>query len=228
MNICGLQKLTLLDFPEHTACTVFTGGCNLRCPFCHNASLVKGRAPTMDKEELWSFFKKRAGLLDGVCISGGEPLLQPNIGEFIKELRQIGYKIKLDTNGTYPNILCALLEEGLIDYVAVDLKNSPELYGKTVGIEGFDFEVIAKTMEILRAGKVPYEYRTTVVKPLHSLENLEALGKLIAPDEPWFLQQFTDSGDILGEGLLPFSPDEMRTFAEKLKENNPSVSLRGL
>lgn len=228
MNICGLQKLTLLDFPGNTACTVFTGGCNLRCPFCHNASLVKGRAPTMDKEELFGFFKKRRGLLDGVCISGGEPLLQPDIKEFIKELRQIGYKIKLDTNGTYPNILCSLLEEGLLDYVAVDLKNSPALYGKTVGKEDFDFELIAKTMEVLRAGKVPYEYRTTVVKPLHSIESLKDLGKLIASDEPWFLQQFIDSGDILGEGLSPFSPDEMRAFAEELKAANPSVSLRGL
>ena len=228
MNICGLQKLTLLDFPQHTACTVFTGGCNLRCPFCHNAALVMNTAPKLDIDEFFVFLKKRAGLLDGVCISGGEPLLQPNIEGFIKEIRALGYKVKLDTNGTLPQHLGSLIRQGLVDYVAMDLKNSPELYGKTVGKQSFDFAPIAESMEILRSGEVPYEYRTTVVKPLHSAESLKALGALIKKDEHWFLQQYIDSGDILGTGMEPFTPEEMKTLCLELKPFLPLLSTRGL
>ncbi|MBE6677621.1 MAG: anaerobic ribonucleoside-triphosphate reductase activating protein [Ruminococcaceae bacterium] len=228
MNICGLQKLTLLDFPGHTACTVFTGGCNLRCPFCHNASLVKGGAEKLAEGELWGFLKKRAGLLDGVCISGGEPLLQQDIGDFIAELKKLGYKVKLDTNGTLPQHLVVLLEKGLLDYVAMDLKNSPELYPKTVGKADFDFESVAESMELLRTNRVPYEYRTTLVKPLHSKESLMSLAALIRPDEHWFLQQYIDSGDILGSGMEAFTPEEMKAFLLELQPLLPMCSLRGL
>ncbi|MBQ3195876.1 MAG: anaerobic ribonucleoside-triphosphate reductase activating protein [Clostridia bacterium] len=228
MNICGLQKLTLLDFPQHTACTVFAGGCNLRCPFCHNASLVTGTAEKLDLRELMSFLKRRAGLLDGVCISGGEPLLQQDTEGFIKELRALGYKIKLDTNGTLPQHLGVLLEKGLLDYVAMDLKNLPAMYPQTVGKDNFDFAPIAESMELLRNSETPYEYRTTLVKPLHSLDSLRELAAYIQPNEPWFLQQYIDSGDILGSGLEAFTPEEMKALLIELQLLLPLISLRGL
>lgn len=228
MKLCGLQKLTLLDFPSLTACTVFTGGCNLRCPFCHNASLVTGRADELCVEEFFSFLNKRKGLLDGVCISGGEPLLQSDIKEFIERIRALGFKVKLDTNGTLPKRLAPLLREGLLDYVAMDLKNAPLQYGKTTGIEGFEFEPVAESMAILRASGVDYEYRTTIAKPLHDGEGLLQLAALIREDEKWFLQQFIDSGDLLEDGLLPFSPEEMEGIASLLRPTVPLVKVRGL
>ncbi len=228
MNIHGLQKLTLLDFPGNTACTVFTGGCNLRCPFCHNASLVRGTAPAVDTEELFALLKKRRGVLDGVCISGGEPLLQTDIADFIKEIRALGYKVKLDTNGSLPQRLKPLLKEKLLDYVAMDLKNAPYAYGKTVGIEGFDFAPVAESMSLLRASHTPYEYRTTVCYPLHTMESLLALRDIIRSDEPWFLQQYIDSGDVLGSGLDAYPPEEMQAFLSALTGKNPLVRLRGL
>ena len=162
--------------------------------------------------------KKRAGLLDGVCVSGGEPLLQQDIVEFITELRSLGYKVKLDTNGTLPQHLGVLLEKGLLDYVAMDLKNSPELYPQTVGKTDFDFTTVEESMALLRASGTPYEYRTTVVKPLHSKESLASLARIIRPDEPWFLQQYIDSGDILGGGMEAFTPDEMKALLEEIKD----------
>lgn len=228
MKICGLQKLTLLDFPTKTACTVFTGGCNLRCPFCHNASLVTGVADALDEEEFFAFLLKRKGLLQGVCISGGEPLLQKDLSSFIKRIKDMGFAVKLDTNGTFPLKLKELLETGSVDYVAMDLKNSPDLYAKTVGV-GFDFAPIAKSMDILRGSGIPYEYRTTVVKPLHTMESLEALAALIKEDEPWYLQQYTDSGELIDPmGLSPYTDDEMGKIVDFLRKKTPSVRLRGL
>ena len=229
MKICGLQKLTLLDFPTKTACTVFTGGCNLRCPFCHNASLVTGVADAMDAEEFFSFLKKRKGLLQGVCVSGGEPLLQKELPSFIKRIKDMGFAVKLDTNGTMPQKLSELITAGLIDYVAMDLKNSPEKYGETVGVKGFDFKTVAESMDILRGSGISYEYRTTVVNPLHDLQSLESLASLIKPDEPWYLQQYTDSGELINPtGLSPYTDEEMRNIVDFLRKNTPSVRLRGL
>ena len=229
MKICGLQKLTLLDFPTKIACTVFTGGCNLRCPFCHNASLVTGVAEAIDAEEFFAFLAKRKGLLQGVCISGGEPLLQKDIVSFINRIRDMGYAVKLDTNGTLPAKLKELLDSGLIDYVAMDLKNGPKEYGATVGVEGFDFGVIAESMELLRKSGIPYEYRTTVVKPLHTMESLKETASLISGGENWYLQQYTDSGEVIApNGLSAFTDSEMELLAEEMRKITPSVRLRGL
>lgn len=229
MKICGLQKLTLLDFPTKTACTVFTGGCNLRCPFCHNASLVTGVAEAIDAEEFFAFLAKRKGLLQGVCISGGEPLLQKDIVPFINRIRDMGYAVKLDTNGTLPAKLKELLDSGLIDYVAMDLKNGPKEYGATVGVEGFDFGVIAESMELLRKSGIPYEYRTTVVKPLHTMESLKETASLISGGENWYLQQYTDSGEVIApNGLSAYTDSEMERLAEEMRKITPSVRLRGL
>ncbi len=227
MKIYGLQKLTLLDFPEHTACTVFTSGCNMRCPFCHNASLVEGVGEELDYGELMAFLKKRQGLLDGVAITGGEPLLQADIADFVKELRSMGYAVKLDTNGSLPYRLKPLLDEGLLDYVAMDIKNSPEQYEKATGCFS-DFSKIAESMELLRESNTPFEFRTTVVKGIHTEESLKGIAAILQKGDRWFLQQYVDSGDILGGGTDAFSPEEMRVFCTADSKIFPAFSLRGL
>ncbi len=228
MNIYGLQKLTLLDFPGRTACTVFTGGCNLRCPFCHNASLVRPAEGEPINGEVEDFLKKRAGILDGVCITGGEPLLQRDIADFIRFVRSLGLAVKLDTNGTLPQYLVPLLEEGLLDYVAIDLKNCPEKYAQTVGVPGFDFAPVAESIAALRRLGTPHELRTTLVKGLHTLEGLTEAARLVAEGEDWYLQQFVDSGDILKPGTEGFTPEEMRAFHASLRAVCPTVKLRGI
>lgn len=227
MKICGLQRLTLLDFPGRTACTVFTGGCNLRCPFCHNASLVKGGGEPIN-DEVYGFLKKRAGILDGVCVTGGEPLIQPDVADFLRFVRSLGLAVKLDTNGTRPESLARLMDEGLLDYVAMDLKNGPDLYAETVGVKDFDIGPVLKSLDLLRKSGVEYELRTTVVKGLHTVDSLKAAAALLNPGEKWYLQQFVDSGDILAGGVGAFTPAEMRELQAKLAAVRPAVFLRGL
>ncbi|MBQ1263566.1 MAG: anaerobic ribonucleoside-triphosphate reductase activating protein [Oscillospiraceae bacterium] len=209
MKISGLLKLTALDFPEKLACTVFTGGCNLRCPFCHNASLVLGSGEDISEEEFFAFLKKRRGILDGVCITGGEPLLQSGIEDFIKKIKELGFLVKLDTNGAYPSRLSSLIDAGVLDYVAMDIKNCPEKYPITCGIdkpfEDF-FAPFKESISILLSGKVPYEFRTTVVRELHTLNDIQKAGETIRGAEKWFLQCFKDSGDLIGDGLS--APDK--------------------
>ena len=191
----------------------------MRCPFCHNASLATGVAEPMDEDEFFAFLAKRKGLLQGVCISGGEPLLQKDLPFFIKRIRDMGYAVKLDTNGTLPARLKELIDGGLVDYVAMDLKNSPQSYGATVGVEGFDFSPVAESMDILRKGGVSYEYRTTVVKPLHTAETLSKMAEIIAEGEPWYLQQYTDSGDVISPaGLSAYTDAEMQEICGVLKK----------
>ena len=181
MFIHGLQKMTLLDFPGKVACTVFLGGCDFRCPFCHNSELLDGSVPPlMTGEELLAFLKKRQGLLDGVCITGGEPLLRPDLDELLFAIRELGFAIKLDTNGTHPHRLRTLVEAGLVDYVAMDIKNSPERYGETAGVEGLDLAPIRESVSYLLNGTVDYEFRTTVVKQLHNEDSFRGIGPWIA------------------------------------------------
>ena len=204
MIIKGFAKLTLLDYPGRVACTVFTGGCNFRCPFCHNASLaIRAReVDTIPESEVFELLKKRKGILDGVCITGGEPLLfGDELYDFIIEIKKLGYAVKLDTNGSFPERLAALIEAGLVDKVAMDIKNSPEKYALTAGVENFDIASILKSVELLKSSGVDYEFRTTVVKELHSASDFEAIGKMIEGAKAYFLQSFVDSGDLIGEGL---------------------------
>jgi len=209
MNINGFQKMTLLDFPGKVACTLFTGGCNMRCPFCHNASLViNGRERTeYSEEEILSYLKKRQGILEGVCITGGEPLLQPDIEQFIIKVRELGYAIKLDTNGALPERLISLCEKGLVDYVAMDIKNSIEKYRETSGVDTLDTKKIEQSIDFLLSGTIDYEFRTTVVNELHTIQDIEALSKRISGAKRYFLQPFLDSGDIIGDNLS--SPDKV-------------------
>ena len=228
MLIKGLQKTTLLDFPQKVACTVFTGGCNFRCPFCHNASLVKlVDDERIDENEFFSFLKKRVNILDGVCITGGEPLLQKDIFEFIKKIKDFGYAVKLDTNGAYPGELERLTKAGLIDYVAMDIKNSKNKYSETCGVN-VRLDDIQKSMDILSASGIEYEFRTTVVRELHSKEDIIDITKWISDAPKYFLQSFKDSGDILSCGLSSYSDDEMKEMLALAKEFNPHTELRGI
>ena len=230
MLISGLQKLTLLDFPGCVACTVFTGGCNLRCPFCHNASLVlPERIGELDTEKVMDFLKKRRAMLEGVAVTGGEPLLQRDIKDFLIKVRELGYKIKLDTNGFFPERLEELLSEGLVDRVAMDLKNSPELYALTVGLPRVDMKTLEKSRDLLMKGDVEYEFRTTAVKGLHTAESIAEAARWIEGAKEYYLQQYKNSGDVLApEGLDAFSDQEMNALAQAAAVYVPSVKLRGV
>ncbi|MCU6746992.1 MULTISPECIES: anaerobic ribonucleoside-triphosphate reductase activating protein [Lachnospiraceae] len=230
MVIQGLQKLTLLDYPGKVACTLFTAGCNFRCPFCHNASLVThvDRKNDIPEEEVLAFLKKRRGLLDGVCITGGEPLLQPDIEVFIRKIRDLGYLIKLDTNGSNILLLKRLAEEGLLDYVAMDIKNAPDKYGVTIGIEEYDLENILQSVEFLLSGSIPYEFRTTVVREFHKREDFAAIGRWIRGAEKYYLQSFQDSGDLIAPGLRGYTKEIMEQALEIVRKNVPNAELRGV
>ena len=228
MKISGLQKLTLLDFPGKMACTVFTYGCNFRCPFCHNALLVtEQNHDSISEDEFFSFLKKRQGILDGVCISGGEPTLQNDLTEFIRKIKNLGYAVKLDTNGSDPYVLRKLIGENLIDYVAMDIKNSPDKYSLTCGCE-VDIELIKESVSIIMGSGVAHEFRTTTVREFHSAEDFEAIAQWLKGDSKYFLQHFEDSGNLIGENLSPLSKDEMSAFAENMRSKLANVDIRGV
>jgi pyruvate formate lyase activating enzyme len=231
MILTGLQKLTLLDYPGTVACTVFTGGCNCRCPFCHNSSLVvPDRIENrFSEEEILHFLRKRKGLLDGVAVSGGEPLLQPDLAEFLRQVKELGYKVKLDTNGFFPDRLRSLVEEGLVDRVAMDIKNAPERYPETVGLSSPDMDAVAESKDYLLHFGGEYEFRTTVVRGLHRLEDIVGAAQWIAGAREYYLQQYVDSGDVLQEeGLGAYAPPQMEQFREAAARYVPSVQLRGV
>ena len=229
MNIHGLQKMTLLDFPGAVACTVFLGGCDFRCPYCHNAELLDGSfPPLMDDAELLAFLRKRRGLLDGVAVTGGEPLLQPELPALLRAIRALGYKIKLDTNGSHPERLQAVLDEGLADYVAMDVKNSPERYGLTIGREDFDVTPIRESVRMLMAGGTDYEFRTTVVAELHDEAAFRAIGEWIAGAKRYFLQPFTDRETVPVGGLSAPDRESLERYAAIVRRTVPETHLRGV
>ena len=230
MRIQGLQKTTLLDYPEKVACTVFTAGCNFRCPFCHNASLVVDipQEAQITEEAFFSFLKKRQGILDGVCVSGGEPLLQPGIVEFIRKIKELGYAVKLDTNGSYPDKLKYLVREKLVDYVAMDIKNSLDAYAVTAGTDDKFLGAIEESVSFLKEGNVPYEFRTTVTKDFHTREHFEKIGRWIQGAEKYFLQSFVDSGDLIDSKICGCDEEEMKEFLSTVKTHVPNVRLRGI
>lgn len=239
MRIEGLQKLTLLDYPEKVACTIFTAGCNFRCPFCHNASLVIGNRGNIipiesqkngeyTEEEILEFLKKRKGILDGVCVTGGEPLIQPDLEAFIGKIKELGYLVKLDTNGSFPEKLKKLVENKAIDYVAMDIKNCLPKYGETIGVPDYDTQPIEESAAFLMEGKIPYEFRTTVTKEFHTEEDIYRIREWLSPDSPYYLQQFVDSGDIIQSGLHAPEEETMKRWAEILREKMPGTRLRGI
>ncbi len=229
MRIDGLQTLTLLDYPGKVACTVFTSGCNMRCPFCHNASLVCGEVPPfMEKEEFFAFLKKRTGVLDGVCVTGGEPLLQEGLIPFLLEVKEKGFTTKLDTNGLLHDRLRAVVEAGAVDYVAMDIKNCKARYAETAGVPGLDLAPIEKSVQFLMEGKVDYEFRTTVVKELHNKADFGEIGQWLKGAKRYFLQSFKDSGDILSPGLSPMEKADLLEIRDRLRADIPVVELRGV
>lgn len=230
MRLGGIQKLTLLDYPGTVACTVFTLGCNMRCPFCHNALLVTKteEAEVYPEEEFFAFLNKRRGILDGVCVTGGEPLLQSDAGEFIAKIKALGYKVKLDTNGSFPDRLEEILKSGNVDYVAMDIKNSPEKYAETVGIPGFDVSKIQMSIEIIRSSGIEYEFRTTVVAPLHNGESIAGAAQMVKGSPKYFLQNFVDSGNLIsGEGMSGLTGEELENALAKAKNFIPQAQIRG-
>ncbi len=230
MKFSGFQKLTLLDYPEHTACTVFTYGCNFRCPFCHNALLVTQNEclEEYDSEEVLAYLKKRAGILDGICITGGEPTLADGLFDFMRKVKETGMNIKLDTNGSNPDILIAAIEDGLCDYVAMDIKNSKELYGKTAGCQSLSIEPIEKSVSYLLSGKVDYEFRTTIVSELHSVESIENIAKWIQGAKRYFLQNFVDSGNLIENNLHAHKPETLEAMRISASKYIDFVGVRGI
>ncbi len=228
MRIGGIQKLTLLDFPGKVACTVFTVGCNFRCPFCHNASLVTHTqdAGSLGEDEILSFLSKRKGIIEGVCLTGGEPLIWQDTADFLGRVKSMGYAVKLDTNGSCPERLAEILENGLADYVAMDIKNSPEKYPVTAGAENA-LESVEKSAELLLNGKTPFEFRTTVVKGLHTGADIESIARWIKGAERYYLQGFRDSGDLIGSGLAAFTPEEMEKLLACARKYLPNTEIRG-
>ena len=240
MKIAGIQKLTLLDFPGRCAATIFTPGCNLRCPFCHNASLVDPGCvqksaennELIDPEEVLNFLRGRHGRLTGLAVTGGEPLLQPGILEFLRKVKDLGFAVKLDTNGTNPERLRALLSAGIVDYVAMDIKNSREKYALTTGITESSASILYESTllsaDFIKNSGVEYEFRTTVVKQLHTVDDIRSIAKDLAGVPRYYLQSFEDSGDILGGSFTACSKEEMQEMLKVAKEYIPTTRLRGV
>ncbi|MBE6645162.1 MAG: anaerobic ribonucleoside-triphosphate reductase activating protein [Ruminococcaceae bacterium] len=231
MLLKGLQKLTLLDFPGKMAATVFTGGCNFRCPFCHNASLVIGSrlkdTPSLSEEDFFAFLERRRGLLEGVCVSGGEPTLYRDLIPFLEKIKNLGYLVKLDTNGYRPDALKAAVTAGVVDYVAMDIKNSKESYQKTVDIPNFDISKITESVDFLMSGKVDFEFRTTLVKQFHTERDIYSIATWLRGEEKYFLQNFTDSGDLISGKLGGFDKNETELLLNVIKAHVKNAQIRG-
>ncbi len=228
MVIHGIQKLTLVDYPGHPAAILFTGDCNFRCPFCQNAPLVLSSSsePVIADEEIFSFLTKRKGMLDGVVVTGGEPTLQKDLIPFLGRLKTLGYLVKLDTNGYRPEVLKSAVESGYVDYVAMDIKTSLDEYPVVAGIKNLDVSRIERSVELLKSGAVDYEFRTTVVEPLHHKENFEKIGELLKGCRRYYLQSFVDSGNIIGKNCFPPSQEQLKNYLKTVSNYIESVSIR--
>ena len=230
MQINGFNKLTLLDYPGHLAATIFLGGCNMRCPFCHNASLVTkvSTQPVIPTDEVLGTLSKRIGILEGVCITGGEPTLYSDLPELIKRIKDMGFRVKLDTNGTNPTMMKSLVEESLIDYIAMDIKNSREKYGLTSGTANINLSLIEESVAFLLSNPLPYEFRTTIVKEYHQSDDMHSIGKWLSGAPAYYLQSYKDSGDIIMPGLSSHAKETLQHFVDILTPYIKHVSIRGI
>ena len=229
MDFSGWEKLSLVDYDDNLTSTLFMAGCNLRCPFCHNSELVLNpdKAPRIPWDEIVSFLKKRQGILDAVCISGGEPSLMPDLIEKIKEIKSLGYRVKLDTNGRDPALVKYLHEQKLVDYFAIDIKNSKEKYGITVGIPGLDLAPYEETVAYLIGSDVLYEFRTTSILEYHDEESFRKIGQWIKGAKRYFLQRYIDSENCISHGLHSIPKEDALKYLEVLREYVQYASLRG-
>ena len=227
--IKGLQTLTLLDYPGKVACTVFTGGCNFRCPFCHNGGIVlnPGAEPSIPEEKVFDLLKKRRGVLEGVCITGGEPTLWKGLWDFAKEIKAMGYSVKLDTNGTNPELMHKLILAGVVDYVAMDIKNSPDKYAETIGVKGFNLQPVKDSVRLLMQGTAGYEFRTTVVKGMHTPQDIVEIGKWIQGTQKYFIQPYRDSDLVIDRSCERHSDEELGALLAAAREYVPAAELRG-
>lgn len=230
MQIHGFQKTTLLDFPGYVASTVFCGGCDFRCPYCHNGDLVlyPGKAPLISEEEVFAHLKRRREILDEVCITGGEPTLQPDLEEFIMRVKELGLKVKLDTNGYHPKVLMDLCKKNLIDYVAMDIKGAPEQYEEITGVKPWDFNKIQASVYFLMSGEVPYEFRTTVVKELHRIEDMQKISVWISGARAYYLQNYKESKQVIQKGFHGFESEELKYMCSVIQEKIPTAQVRGV
>lgn len=230
MEIHGFLKTTLLDYPGHVAATLFTGGCNFRCPFCHNRELVlrPDDAPVIATEEILAHLKRRQGILDGVCITGGEPTLASDLETLIRKIRELGYAIKLDTNGYQPDVLAHLCDAGLIDYIAMDIKHSPEKYNTISNRKDFDISRIQTSINFLMNGTVPYEFRTTLVRELHNEQDIIEIGKWLAGANAYYLQPYRDSETVISKGFHAHDRETLCSYVALLKPLIPNTMLRGV
>jgi pyruvate formate lyase activating enzyme len=228
MKIYGLQKMTLLDYPGRIACTVFLSGCDMRCPWCHNSELAEGKAPAvMTSEELISFLKKRQGMLEGVAVTGGEPLLREESLELLREIRALGYPVKLDSNGTHPDRLRRAAEEGLIQYCAMDIKNSPERYAETAGLSEIALTAVRESVDFLKTGSIDYEFRTTAVKELHDERSFRAIAEWISGAKRYAIQKFTDRDTVPFEGFHAPEEAQIQAWAEIVRPHVRELLIRG-
>ena len=229
MRIYGMEKLSLVDYDGKVATTLFTGSCNFRCGFCHNSPLVLDfkNLPTINEEEIFSYLKKRVGILEGVCISGGEPTLEKDLASFIEKIKGLGYSVKLDTNGTNPEIVKSLINNGLIDYLAMDIKNDRENYSKIIGFDSYDTKQVENTVDFLLNGKFPYEFRTTLIKEFHTQENIAKIGEWIKGANKYFLQKFKDSESCIQSHLSAVENSQVIKFRDILLKDIPNTFLRG-
>ena len=229
IKISGIQKLTLLDYPEHTACTLFVPFCNFRCPFCHNSELLSASTEFYDEAEIFAFLKKRAGVLEGVCVTGGEPTLYTDLNRFLGKIKDLGYAVKLDTNGFLPDRLQALLDDGLVDYVAMDIKNSPERYSETVGLppERFDISPIERSIDIIMKSAPDYEFRTTVVTELFDEKSIEGAARMIIGAKKYFLQKFVMRDTVPSKTLTPPQSIVLSRYLDIVRKIIPTAQIRG-
>ena len=229
MKICGLNKTTLLDYPGHVASTVFFGGCNFRCPFCHNGDLVlnSGEMLGYNEEEVLTFLKKRKNVLEGVCITGGEPTLYNQLPDFITKIKELGYKVKLDTNGSCPNMIETLIEKKLIDYIAMDIKAPISDYDKVCGV-AVDIEKVKRSVKMLKEGKVPYEFRTTVVKELHSKQAIMEIVEWIKGADNYYLQSYQETDKNICRGFASMAKEELFALENELRKYVKNVKVRGV
>lgn len=230
MNICGFNKTTLLDYPAHLAATVFLGGCNFKCPFCHNMELVLSpeTQPEISVSFILNYLKKRKNILEGVCISGGEPTISPDLINFISDIKELGYKVKLDTNGYRPEVISTLISNKMIDYIAMDIKSSPRNYAKVCSTASLDMNKIYESVRLISNSNIDYEFRTTLVKELHDKDDIIEIGSWLNGARAYYLQPFRDNEQVIYSGFSSFNGDELDSFLSILSKTIPNVSLRGI
>ncbi len=229
MEIFGLEKLSLVDYDGKVACTVFTGACNFNCGFCHNAPLVKEfkNLPKINEEEVFEYLNKRKGIIEGVCVSGGEPTLQKDLPMFLERLKNLGLSVKLDTNGTNPTLIKSIAKNGLADYFAMDIKNNKEDYAEIIGVKGFNTKKIEESVEFFLSGEVDFEFRTTLIKEYHKENNIEKIGAWIKGTKKYFLQKFKASENCISQNLNGIEEEKAKEFIEILQKYNINAKLRG-